>query len=296
MLACLSGRTLQVQGALAPRGDAAARVTGQPAALGLPLPTLAPAADVVGADRCLQRGLWQVMVVVGTVGRLLLVATAAPTRPAAGRRVGACDGMVVAVMVAVVMVAVVVGYYYYHSCWPPRLLPAWWYCFGDEEAEEGEVEGWIKPPLDPGPPLPVFSFRTSSSRLSLLPRPLLISIPCWVVMVYTRAGCRVHSTHFSWSSSAEKLRSRDSRAGLVEMVMEGGGGWSRPSGCFTRLDSGLSSQPFAVLAQGWRWLLLLGPLVSLGDSGSGPTKVSHRRWARGLERETNTSVRGINQD
>lgn len=139
------------------------------------------------------------------------------------------------------------------------------------------MEGWIKPPLDPTPPLPDFSFRTSSSRLSLLPRPLLISIPRWLVMVYTRAGCRVHSTHFCWSSSAEKLRSRDSRDALVEMVMEGGGGWSKPSGDFTWLGSWLSSQPLAALEQGWRWLLLLGPIVSLGDSWSGPTKVSHRR-------------------
>lgn len=138
------------------------------------------------------------------------------------------------------------------------------------------MEGWIKPPLDPTPPLPDFSFRTSSSRLSLLPRPLLISIPRWLVIVYTRAGCRVHSTLFCWSSSAEKLRSRDNRDALVEMVMEGGG-WSKPSGGFTRLGSCLSSQPLVVLEQGWRRLLLFGPIVSLGDSGSGPTKVSHRR-------------------
>lgn len=172
----------------------------------------------------------------------------------------------------------------------PRPLLAWWYWVGDEEVEEGEVEGWIKPPLDPTPPLPDFSFKTSSSRLSLLPRPLLISIPCWVVMVYTRAGWRVHSTHFCCSSSAEKLRSRDSRAGLVETVMEGGGGWSMPSGCFTRLGSGFSSEPLVVLVQGWRLLLLFGPIVSLGDSGSGPTKVSHRRWARIMKRKTNMGL------
>lgn len=136
------------------------------------------------------------------------------------------------------------------------------------------MEDWIKPPLDPTPLLPDFSFKTSSSRLSLLPRPLLISIPCCVVMVYTRAGCRVHSTHFCWSSSTEKLRSRDSRAGLVETVIEGGGDWSKLSGCFTRLGSGFPSEP---LVQDRRLLLLFGPIVSLGDSGSGPTSVSHRR-------------------
>lgn len=162
----------------------------------------------------------------------------------------------------------------------PRPLLTRWYWVGDDEAEEGELEGWIEPPLDPTPLLPDFSFRTSSSRLSLLPWPALISIPCWVVMVYTREGCSVHSTHFCWSSSTEKLRSRDNRAGaLLESVIEDGVGWSKPSGCVTRLVSCLSSQPL-VSEQGWRWLLLLGPNVSLGDSGSGPTKVSHRRWAR----------------
>lgn len=157
----------------------------------------------------------------------------------------------------------------------PRPLLAWWYWVGDEVAEEGEVEGWFKPPLDPTPPLPDFSFKTSSSRLSLLPRPLLISIPCWVVMVYTRAGWSVHSTHFCWSSSTEKLRSSDSRAGLAEaVVMEGGRGWS-----FTELCSGFPSEPVTLLLQGWRLLLLFGPTVSVGDSGSGPAKVSQRRWA-----------------
>lgn len=68
LLACLSGRALQVQGALAPRGRAAARVAGQPAALRLAFAALAPAADVVGADGGLQRRLGQVVVVAVMVG------------------------------------------------------------------------------------------------------------------------------------------------------------------------------------------------------------------------------------
>lgn len=110
--------------------------------------------------------------------------------------------------------------------------------------EEGEVEGWIRAPLDPPPRLPDFSLRTSSSRLSLLPRPPLISVLRWLLMVYTRAGCRGHSTHFCWSSSAEKLRSSESRDGLFEMVMEGGGA----RGVFTRRESEL----LLVLEQGCR--------------------------------------------
>lgn len=93
--------------------------------------------------------------------------------------------------------------------------------------EDGDVEGWTEPPLDP--PLPDFSFKTSSSRLSLLSRLLLINIPCWVVMVYTRAGCRGHSMDFFWSSSAVKLLSSDRPVGLVEMATERGGGWMKAS-------------------------------------------------------------------
>lgn len=99
----------------------------------------------------------------------------------------------------------------------PRLLLERMYWVGDEEAEDGEVEGWIGPPLDPTPPLPDFSFRMSSSRLSLLPWPLFISMPCWEEMVYTR----VHSNDVFWSSSAAKLCSSERQVGLVETVMDG---------------------------------------------------------------------------
>lgn len=72
LLACLSGRVFQIQGALAAWGSTAACLTSQPAALRLPFPALAPAADVVGTDRSLQRRMGQVMVVMGVVMRCMM--------------------------------------------------------------------------------------------------------------------------------------------------------------------------------------------------------------------------------
>lgn len=57
------------------------------------------------------------------------------------------------------------------------------------------------------------------------------------------------------------------------MVTEGGGA----RGDFTRLDSEGDSQASKEVEHRCRWLLLLAPVVSAGDSGSGPTEVSHRR-------------------